>query len=89
MKTLIAVYSSNNSANGLKRIYHLFCLFFLLIFILFNLLIALLWLGVTFRVVKTILYVLHRILGLYETICSIKTRVAPLCVANDDKSNGV
>ena len=70
MKTLITVYSSNNSANGLERVYHLFCLFFLLIFILFKLFIASLWLGVTFRVVKTMLYiyVLHRILGLFATL---------------------
>ncbi len=58
---------------------------------LINLFIASLWLSVTFRVVKTMLYVLHKILDLQGIVCSIKTRVAPLCVTNDvadDESNG-
>ena len=56
MKTPIAVYSSNNSANGLERIYIIcFACFFLLILILFNLFIASWSLGVTFCVIKTML----------------------------------
>ena len=53
-----------------------------------NLFIASWCLGVTFCVVIAMLYVLHRILGLQGTLCSIRTRVAPLCMADDSKSNG-
>ena len=47
---------SEVAVNAGLTVYNLFCLFFLPMFILFNLYIALLWLGVTFRVVKTTLY---------------------------------